>query len=364
MSPLELSHNYSIDKKLVVGSASVEKIFRLTDGQRHESDATLNISAVEETYGGSGLCNAVASARTGVLNEIDFITVGGEVNGRPDLESQNISQYLHSQGIKVRFQYHPGKTEQSLIVLSGADDDPKRGFRMTDPNGTLLRDKFKILPNVIDQAATYPLVVASSFHPEVVANFATNYKDARGEKDGIFVWTINKDSASIIKENQYIHQALQSRAIDVMFMSNREYKTINQTTSGQKSLDAVDTIVVTRGSEGCFVRSRLKKTTFEYTTPSFGHAEVLNDNGAGETHHNNFLATLTAVHEQLTTEADLQFKMDVINTAAQIGNLAAFIKIQQEQSLWFPNLNFNLIRDELIRGSKSPKAIADMAFHK
>jgi sugar/nucleoside kinase (ribokinase family) len=167
----------------------------------------------------------------------------------------------------------------------------------------------------------------------------------------------------VIKDNQNVQQVMQTGAVDIMFMSDREFQTIVKTQEGQKSLDAVDTIVVTKGSEGCFIRSHLKSTTFEYTTPSFARiTSVRNDNGAGETHHNNFLATFTAVHPELRGNADLKFKMDVIHTAARIGNLAAYIKIQQDQSLWFPDLDFNLIRDELIKGSASPEDIAKLVL--
>lgn len=362
MSPVELRPNFKINKKLVFGSASVEKIYRLAPGTRHESDSTLTIYPVEDTFGGSGLNNAIASARTRVLSEISFSTVCGSNNqGYPDREYASIAKFLESEGINFLPNFIQGQTEQSVIILSGEKNDSKRGFRPTDQAGQLLRDKFVVGSSDIELASKYPLVVASSFSPKEITNLAGGYKQARGHDNGLFIWTINKESAEKIKDSQDVQNNL--RNIDVMFMSDREYQTINQDKTASHNLDKIDTIVVTMGAKGCFVRSHLNRSRFEYLIPSFEPLErVVNDNGAGEAHHNNFLATITTVHEALANNTDLALKMSVMETAARAGNLAAFIKIQQEHSLWYPALDFNLIREELLKGVRSPEEITNLAY--
>ncbi len=359
MSPLELGATSPINSKLVIGSASLEKVFRLKPGQHHQRDTTLDIYPVEDTFGGSGLCNAVASTRTGVLEDITFITVGGmDSKGNPDEGIRQITNFTKDCGIVTKPQFLAGPTEQSWIILGDGTNDPKRGFRLNCPNGESLRNQFSPTENILQEASKHPLVVASSFPAEKILELAKCYKRRR---DGFFVWTINQDSAEVINKSPLIHEGLSAGFVDIMFMSEREYNAITRNHKALTCLEGVDTLVITKGAKGCYVRSHLNRTPFEYTVPSFHQVDrVINDNGAGETQHNNFLATITSLQKDLA-KADRESKLNIVHAAARIGNMAAYIKIQQPKSLWFPQLNFPLIRKQLLNGT-TPERVTELAY--
>jgi sugar/nucleoside kinase (ribokinase family) len=355
---IELREPHKIDTLLVTGSVSREITYKLGGGKKHQEDAVLNAHAVEQTIGGAGVCNAFALERTGLAENISLHTVLGSENERLDTDAQFIIESLSDKNIHLDAQLLEGSTEKTVIFLSGTDGDPKRGFRLTDHDGIVLREKFntkKLRRSLIEN----PLVVASSFEPEKIAELASIHTVLQGE-DGVFVWTINDETAQHINSDRYIQEILKRGAVDILCMSESEKATIESEQSAQDFLQGVSIQLITNGRNGCTIIDNREEI---YSIPAFDRVnEVINDNGAGEAHHANFLATYFACTRVMQTHTDPRLRARVLQTAGSIANLAGYLKVQQPDSLWFPSIDYNLVFNDIMQNKYTPQDIARRAY--
>ncbi len=364
MKNLEAVITPNQDRTLVLGAATIESTFKLIPGTHHEPDTTLTIVPVEKSYGGSGLCNALAYNRTGIAMT-DLVTTGATVNGVPTPESLDIKEFLKKNAITPSIQWHNGVTEQTLIILSGCDDDPKRGFRTAQSEGTLLREFFFVDDQLRKKIVDYPLLIASSFGPKIILKLAELYKSQNNDSKTLFAWALNKESADNIGKDKSIQESILNGNIDIMFMSSNEQASILSHLGAIGPIDKIRTIVVTKGSAGCSIRDRLNGHTIELDIPIFDVPKYIkNDNGAGEAHHMNFLATLYTSQDLLSDYPNKTFRARVIEIAGNIGNLASYLKIQHPESLWFPSLDFTLLDEEIKNDKLSPKEIAKKVYER
>lgn len=336
---------------LVIGSSCSEVTYTLPEGIGHQEDATLTAFHEEQTFGGAGLCNSLALARTNI-GSVQLLTPVGGKNGQPDTNAQLIKNYITNNDIAFYPQLQKSTTEQTVVFLSGVTNDSKRAFRLLNSNGSLARDTFKITDDVRLLLRINPVIMVSSLKASIVAQLAREFHSLNTLPKKLFIWTINHDSANAICHDKDIQNVLQEGLIDVLLMSQTERSMINPFLLSQVKLE-----VITKGEKGCEVIDRSSNPSQHIIIPAFSHTDhVVNDNGAGEAHHANFIATiLTSMTEG---EHSRTLRKRILETAGNIGNLAGYVKVLQPHSLWFPSFCFQSVHKEIVRSVKTPREIA------
>jgi sugar/nucleoside kinase (ribokinase family) len=360
----EFNNPLPINQLLITGASTRETIYRLEDNVSHQEDTVLTARESENTLGGAGICNVIAFARTGVSDNLSFYTVVGGINTIPDNDALFIVKNLADRNISTELQIHTGNTEKTVIYLSGSNGDKKRGFRHAQNDGSVLRNNLEINSHLISALEDNKIVVASSFQAEKVSEMARIHKNIHGE-DSTFIWTINEESARTVANNSSVQNTLNMGGIDIICMSEKEREIIDNSGENTQFLDGVSIEVITQGKDGCKIVDRSCGKIETYNIPAFCSSDkTVNDNGAGEAHHANFLATYLACQEIFKLHPNSPSREKVLLTAGHIANLAGFLKVQENDSLNFPSLDYNQIISDIMFSEYSPEEIAQQAYRK
>lgn len=340
---IKSENQYGVNKHIAAGSGNKEIVlqFPIACAEIPESS---NKGPIESTMGGSGLCNAIAMADalqySHGKNTVTFMgAVGMKPDGKPDEVAREMSDWLEQRNVVPFLQTQPGQTEFTAIVVGAGES---RGIlKNGQPEDKLAREKFEVNDKVIARLAESDWVTASAFKPEVIMQLAREFKIRK--ENGIFVWTLNSESAKSISQNPFVQRCLEEGLVDGLFLNRSEGEKLNMKDQNVvNALAGVPLVVQTIDKDGCLMTHNTGQTSTTYHVDSLQPIKyTANTNGAGEAHHNNTQAALIAAINRGVISTNLrQASPSVLKIAGLYGNQAGAIKVAQGDSTWFPTFDY------------------------
>ena len=342
----------------VAGSAGVEPVAGYHGPLSDSIGEFVTAQMLEKkNYGGAGLCAAIAMAESRVPQVVNFACVVGL-----DDEARQIIDYAEdTYPINVYPQItDSAHTEQTWVILTG--DGERQGFRLSNGGGKLARDYFDPNHDKLRDRVLTPseVMIATSLEPTTILDTAKNYKMARRGQPSMFVWTLNTKAAQAIgEERPHIVSGIEQGIVDIICMSESE---ANKAGVGENDwnpvFNSIKTGLITRGAKGCSVIDNITDPgqPYIYDLPGF-IVDPINTNGAGETAHAAFIATIQMFRQYygLWTRENMSTILQVAGYAA---NLAGSTKVSQGASLQFTtDLPYDVAVDLVGRGERDPDQI-------